>query len=386
MTTTVAALVPLLLSCCSFIHGVSANFFAEPTPKWSVQLQGSGRRTGRGLQKGNAIVSDKDGTKIVVTANDGSLHIIQTTTQVRTLAVFEPEANVGTTTECVSGPSIVYTKQQDGLYLPLENEDQTSIPAKEDFIVYAVVDKPSDATERDATTSRVLAVGMDGSLKWSVDVLGRIEGNPVVGKTGIYVTHNFDGYGSLSILKIQPNDGTATVAATAGVFAGEERRNIPFGPPALRKSALSEDENSSDDVVIVAEKWESGFSESQGGLYMLSLISDENEKEDDEATETSDEYQFVPISAWSYSASAPPLVHGESIFMGAAGGIIGGFTGDRKSDLSGITSGKADRIDPRWEYQVSPNPGNASQRKLPNLIFPLTPRPFSFSPTKAHVY
>jgi hypothetical protein len=371
ITATVAAMVPYLLACCSYVHVVRANLFENPTPNWSVQLQDSGQASGRGLRKGNAIVAAKDGTKIVVTANDGSLHIIQTTNQVKTLAVYIPDGKTGTNMECGSGATIVYKNQQGGLSIPIDSEEEKSIPAKEDFIVYAVVDSRGAGT-----TSRVLAVNMEGILKWSVDVRGRIRGNPVVGKKGIYITHIVNGYGTMSILRIQPNDGTATIVATANTLVEGRGIPIPLGPPALQKPYYWEDESDSEDVVFVAESWEAGFSESRGGLYMLSTSSmsapnaPKGKEDGNESTATAaiDEYELVKISSWSYSASAPPLIYGESIFVGAAGGTIGGFTGDRKSDLSGILSGREDEISPRWEYQVSPNPQTASQRKLLYLI------------------
>lgn len=380
MTAAVTTLFLFLLSCFSCMDVVHANFLPEPTPKWSFQLLDSGRLSGRGLRRGNAIVASNDGTKIVVTAIDGSLHIIQTANQVKTIAVYEPEGKVGANIECRSGATIVYSEQQNGLYFSVESEEEKPISAKEDFIVYALVDDvlPQNARIVDpdiivdginanrgaGTTSRVVAVNMEGALKWSVDVPGRIEGSPLVGKNGIYITHNHNGYGALSILRIQPKDGRAAIAAMVSNRDKEQIRAIPFGPPTLRKAAYWEDESDSEDIVIVAENWESGFSESKGGLYMLSSGSISATKDKDKPSTTkagSNKYELVQLSSWSYSAIAPPLVYGDSIFVGAAGGTIGGFTGNRKNDLSGITSGREEEISPRWFYQVSPNPRNSSQ-------------------------
>jgi hypothetical protein len=371
ITATMAAMVPFLLLSCSFIDTVRAQLLPVPTPKWSVQLQGSGPQSGRGLRKGNAIVADKDGTKIVVTANDGSLHIIQTTNQVKTLAVYVPDEKEGTTMECKSAATIVDGNQQDGLFYSTEGEEEI---AKEDFIVYAVVDNAEDAPtfneNRGGTDkSRVIAVNRKGSLKWSVEVPGQIEGSPIVGKTGIYITHNLNDYGALSIIKIRPNDGMATVAATVSAYSEEEGTAIPLGPPALRTPPEWEDEEDSEDVVVVAENWDDGFSNTRGGMYMLASSDNTEEKkgkEEDNAPTTarSGEFELVKISNWSFSASAPPLVYGDSIFVGAAAGVVGGFTGNRKNDLSGILSGREDQIRPRWGYQVAPNMQNASQRKL----------------------
>ena len=369
---TLTALAPFFLSCWFFIDVARANFFANPVPKWSIQLQGSGSTSGRGLRKGNGIVTLKDGSKIVVTANDGSLHIIQTTTQVKSHAVYVPDERSGSVLECVSGAVIVYKEQQDHLYFPTDEEEEI-LSTKEDFIVYALIDNADDEkgfgdivnNRGTGTTSRVIAVNMEGDLKWSVSIPGRIQGSPVVGKTGIYVTHNVKNYGALSILRIQPNNGKASIAATVNSSTDKRSEGIPLGPPSLRKPEYGDDEGTSEDVIIVSGNWENGFSETKGGIFMFSpntrFVTD-NKKE--ELPTSSSNFELVQISSWSLSASAPPMVYGESIFVGAAGGTIGGFTGDKKNDLSGIASGKEDDISPRWDYQVSPNPINSAQRKF----------------------
>ncbi len=351
-----------LLLLSSFSHAV---FLSEPDPKWSIQLRDSGKESGRGLRQGNAIVSHRDGGKIVVTANDASLHIIQTTSQVKTLGVFEPEAVGGESMECVSAPTIVYGVDQEGLFSS-EGEDDES-PRTEDFVLYAVIDG--------GTTSRLVAVDMEGALKWTYDLDGKIEGSPAVGKSGIYVTTNDKrGTGIVSKLQLSPIDGSVVLVATAGAY------DVQLGPPVLQQAVENQDnknnnnkdngpnDKNGEDTVLVAE---TGSSQTQGGMYLFPTdlaSSPEIEIEDElsiqvEITGRFD-YDLSKISSWSYSATAPPLVYGDSIFLGAAGGTIGGFTGDRKNDLSGITSGRETAITPRWDFQMSPNPLDASRRKL----------------------
>lgn len=364
-----------------------AEYLENPSLKWSVQLEGSGRGLSRGLRKGNAIVAYKDGTKIFVTANDGSLHIIQTTNQeVNTLAVFVPDEIQDRYTECRSGATVVDKDIQDLHFVTVvadAEEAATNIaPAvqrnitlfgpgvvKEDYIIYVVCDSTisSDSIGFNAAdnivSSRVIAVNMDGTLKWSVQVEGKIEGNPVVGKTGIFISHNSnDGIGYLSIIRIDPINGTGNIVATVSPTAAQPGSvNGPFGPPALQQRPYwSYDENEfADDIVIVAESWDEGFSVNQGGLYMLLLSTT-----GDESSSPTSGYQLQKISSYSNSAIAPPLVYGNSIFLGSAGGTLAGFTGDRKSDLSVILSGRENEIDPRWQNEVSPSPLNASQRKF----------------------
>jgi len=319
----------------------------------------------------------------VATANDGSLHIVQTkNTDVKTLAVFEPEAKAGAATECISGATIVYADEQEGLFVERkeekdnkdnkekdkdkedekEEEEETPEPEMEDFIVYAVVDKKGENLAD--TSSRLIAVDMEGNLKWSYSYSGRIEGSPVVGKSGIYVTTNYNGFGIVSVLKLSPEDGNVELSASAGAYA-------ELGPPALRQPAMNQNENNNQDInedagdfVIVAESWDSGFSETQGGLYMipealLTTSRDDKEREDVE-TDQRFEYKLTKISSWAFSAIAPPMVVGDSIYVGAAGANVGGFTGNRRNDLSGIEEGE-DEIFPRWEIQLPQNQLNASQ-------------------------
>ena len=353
----------LLLSC------VQANFLGAPVPKWSIQLKDSGKSSGRGLRKGNAIVSHRDGTKIVATTNDGSLHIIQTTNQIKTIGVYDPAAETTEEYECASAATIVYASDQDGLYsssFDNDSEDKSSL-RKDDFIVYAVTDK--NGGKINETRSQVIAVDMDGVLKSTFSCSGKIEGSPVVGKSGIYATCNQNGWAFVAILKISPEDGNFVLASSAGAFA-------ELGPPTLRQPLSWEDEEDLEDVVVMAENWESGFSQTNGGLYMLpsALTSaapvdekDQSLREEELSALKSEtrlfDYKLSKISSWSYSASAAPLVYGDSIFVGAAAGTLGGFTGNRRNDLSGITTGREDEIFPRWDFQMSPNPLNASQRK-----------------------
>ena len=347
-----------LLLLSSFSH---AAFLSEPDPKWSIQLRDSGKESGRGLRQGNAIVSHRDGGKIIVTANDASLHIIQTTNSVKTLGVFEPEAIDGKSMECVSAPTVVYAVDQEGLFSSVEGEeDESPAPRMEDFVLYAVIDGD--------TTSRLVAVDMEGALKWTFEFDGKIEGSPAVGKSGIYVTTNKkSALGIVSKLQLSPIDGTAVLAATAGVY------NVELGPPVLQQAVENKNNNNknngpNDDTIVVAE---SGTSQTQGGLYLFpsDLASSPEIEIEDELSiqvETSGrfDYELTKISSWSYGATSPPLVYGDSIFVGAAGGTIGGFTGDRKNDLSGITSGRETAITPRWDFQMSLNPFDPSRRKL----------------------
>mmetsp|Transcript_17234 Transcript_17234/g.36013 ORF Transcript_17234/g.36013 Transcript_17234/m.36013 type:complete len:1430 (-) Transcript_17234:1765-6054(-) len=438
------ALFVLALAQRATLH-VRAELFSAPILKWSLQLEGSGRLSGRGLREGNAIVAHRDGTRIVATADDGSLHVIRTTNPIKTLGVHVPVEIVGTRTVCRSGATLVDAEQLEYENYGDSNSDydnpntntntNSDVSNANDFIVYAVVDttivpdvgllqaeivqslgrnadkKGNDKNDNkndndantdsdndsstvatnantnsraDAVTSRVIAVDLNGAFLWSVQLPGAVEGTPIVGKHGIYVTHNDNGTGHLSVLRVQGNrnDGTdaAVVVATIAPPATEPGGVVPLGPPSLRTPAQHEGDyddyyggadnyGNEHDLVIVAENWESGVSSTRGGLYMLATTTGTAKGRADDAslfattaaTSSSHNYELVKISSWSYSASAPPVVRGDSIYLGAAAGTIAGFTGDRKNDLSGITSEREKEISPGWTYQVAPDPRNQFQ-------------------------
>jgi hypothetical protein len=356
----------ILLVPTLFSNICSAEFLAEPSLRWSLQVEGSGKIGTRGMHKGNAVVAHNDGMRIVATMDDGSLHVIQTSPRVKSLSVFEPPVIEDKFTECRSGATIVYPIGDDtsggGDDEFTDGTPWSSIAANgKSYVVYAVVDSvvaselqvdqsgfvlPSDTLPNDegSTTSRVLAVNVDdGSLKWSVEVPGRIQGDVMVGRSGIYVSHNVGDAGYLSVV-MGDEDGNSVEVVASLTFSND--RNVKFGPPAMhRDSELG-------DVVIVAEMYGHGYSENRGSLYMLSpSLEFENM-----SGRENDSYQLKRISSWPYSSVLPPLVDGYSIILGAAGGNIASWT----QDLSVISD---EEIEPSWVYQMQRNPRNQSQRK-----------------------
>ena len=141
-----------------------ASFLKEPKVQWTHSLPGSGTLSGRGLRQGNEVlVNDDDGT-LFVTADDGSLHLINTN-KLESSISFVPETPSGTYTESATGVTLV------------RNPDSGAV----DYAVYAVVDVPVRAgvlyddfkldASRTSTLSRLLAVNLDGSLRWSLPSL-----------------------------------------------------------------------------------------------------------------------------------------------------------------------------------------------------------------------
>ncbi|KAG7369124.1 PQQ-like domain containing protein [Nitzschia inconspicua] len=376
--TRVRVMIGLFLASTLWLNPCCAEYRTAPSLRWSLQLEGSGNLSSRGMRKGNAVVAHKDGIRVVATLDDGSLHIVQTTPQVRTISVFEPPAVDDKFTECRSGPVLVYPGEESDATAEEfpSGTPSAAFPAAQgkSYAIYTVVDAsifsdiqfdefglviPNDASEG-STTSRVLAVNLhDGSLKWSVQVPGRIQGDVVVGTTGLYISHNVGNEGYLSVIMMDQDGTSANVVATLDFSSGG---NGPFGPPALQSNS------GVGDVVIVAESWGQGYSQELGGLYMLSPSSDFASA----GGRGNDAYQVQKIGSWPYSAIAAPLVDGNSVFLGAAGGILVGWTGNQRNDLSGISSGRVEEIEPRWVYQMNPNPRNQSQPVMSSPVIDST--------------
>jgi hypothetical protein len=340
-----------------------ANLLSEPNLRWKFTLEGASKGLfGRNLRKGNAVVADpKDGSTLFVTADDGSLHIVKGDggeTQL-TSTVFEPIAVSGRYTECRSGVTIV--EEQN------ENEDDTTTTT---YLVYAVVDIPVATNVRyddngdiqgddvASVSSRVMAVNRDGSLRWSVNVDGIVVGTPVASATAIYLSHNVQGKGYLSVILTTTGDAPELAASLA-----PEDRDGPFGPPSAvvlssqnAGAGANNNNQNANDVVAVAESWGDGYTE-DGSIYVL-VPSAEFE---DWGGRGNESYELRLVSDWPFSAVTRPLLSGTSLYMGATGSQIAGWAGNR--DISGVLEGKDTNADPRWSVQLEPSERNASQRE-----------------------
>lgn len=374
--TAVLLLIVLVALSSTSITICQANFLAEPVLRWSLQLSGTSNDdtntgeglAGRGLRRGNGMTVHPGGNRLFVTADDGSLHVVQVD-QARpsTSFLYQPipiEATERYYVECRSSVTLV----EEEAVATAEGA------ATEEYLLYAVLDTPIlgsndmivnqdgivvpafDNLDRDGS-SRVLAVNLDGSLRWSVQVPGRIQGNPVVGRSGIYVSHNVDGSGSLSVIMVNNNNnGEGVSAEVVATLVGTDEfgnTDAPLGPPAIQPP-LEEDEDSTEDIVLVAENWDQGYNTEQGRLYMLTRTTEF----EDTGGRGNESYELGTISTWPFSSTVPPVVVRNSVFLAAAGANLAGYTG-----LGGIRSGRFTEIDPRWVYQAEPSPRNASQRK-----------------------
>jgi hypothetical protein len=240
------------------LHPSSATFFDKPSVRWTYRLPGSGTLSGRGLRKDNEVAVSKNGRMVVVTADDGSLHFIFPE-KLRDSFVYEPETVDGT-----------YTESRSGLTLVEDENGQL------DYVVYAVIDVPVKAgvlydgvsvdNSRTSTLSRLLAVNLDGSLKWSIPFNGVIVGKAIVGVEKLYVVHNVPNFvgdsptrGKISVVLLRGQQPVVTAAVSP------VNRQGPFGPPVGTTVDIDGNER---DVIVLAESWSNGYT-ANGHVYMF---------------------------------------------------------------------------------------------------------------------
>lgn len=375
----------LLFTLLLIISVSDASFLSQPKVQWTTQIDGSGTLSGRGLRRGNEVFLDDATGILFVTADDGSLHLIDTSNnnnqqQEQSSIVFVPDTVTGTYTESTSaGVTLV--------------RDATTTTESEgvEYAIYAVVDVPVKAgvvTYNDLTLdpsrtvpqSRLLAVNLDGSLRWSLDLNGIITGKPVLGGTTnniLYVVHNTpinteettDGgsgggddamSGQISVIRLHSTDPVVTAS-----LAPATDRNGPLGPPAGTTMATVSGQRQ--DVIVVSEAWNNGYlsvTNNRGGnVYVLKPSTNPSDESTTATTRqgNSDAYEFTLLSDWSLPSVTRPAVtqNAEQIFVGATGANLGGW-----NDVSGVVSGEGENLTPAWDLTLEPNKGNASQRKF----------------------
>lgn len=341
-----------------------ASFLLEPKVSWTHSLPGSGSLSGRGLRQGNEVLvgEDDDGNTLFVTADDGSLHLINTE-RLDSSIVYEPETPSGTSTESTSGVTLVRD--------PISGAIQ--------YAVYAVIDVPIGAgvlyddlefdPSRSSTLSRLLAVNLDGSLRWSLPLNGAVVGKAVVGGEDndmLYVVHNVPNLETPEESAIRGQISVVLVRASRPVVTASlapPNRNGPLGPPAGTTATI---DGTRRDVIVISEAWNNGYlsftSNVGGNVYMLKPSS----LYDDFDGQGNDAYEVSLVSDWSLpSVTRPAVTRGMDggIFIGAAAASLGGW-----NSLSGVVSGDEENATPAWDLSLEPNKGNASQ---PLLVAPI---------------
>lgn len=341
----------LLLVCC---HPCAGSFFSEPRVQWTYRLPGAGSLVGRGLRSGNEVISSPDGSLVFATADDGSLHFIKVK-DLRNSFVYEPSSIPGTYTECRSGVTLMQSSS-----------------GQLQYVVYAVIDVPVKAgvlydgmtydPSRSQTLSRLLAVNLDGSLRFSVPLNGAVVGKPVVGADRLYVVHNVPSYvgtsstrGKITVVRTTANPPTVTASISPFSEHG------PFGPPTGTSVNM---QGKQQDVVIVAEAWDDGYSSTQGKVYLLrpsALYDDFN-------GQGNDAYELRLMSDVAMASSSKPSINADAteVFVGAAGSRMHGWS--EAGSLWEVVSNDKTNISPSWDLALEANKGNVTQ---PLLVSPI---------------
>ena len=210
----------------------------KPSPiRWIRRLNGCGTLSDASPRKGNGVVLSHNGKHVWVTDDEGTLHILDADNSTSDHITFKPPVVDDRSIESRSSVEL------------LQNE--TTV----EFAVYAVLDVARDEPTGAMITSRIIAVYGDddllGKMKWNASIQGVVTGTPRIGTGGntttIYVTHNVNGRGYLSVFSREGN-------RTAWI-SGEN----PFGPVTV----LCIDE---EDEVYWGESGGEGYSNS-GRIY-----------------------------------------------------------------------------------------------------------------------
>jgi hypothetical protein len=340
------ASIILLLLLPLLSHG---EFLEKPSLQWTYRVPGGGTLAGPGFRGGNEIAVSPDGTTLFATADDGSLHFV-TISDLRDSRVFQPEVLTGTFTECRSGVTMIY-------------DDDNALA----YLVYVVMDVPvqvgilyegvSYDASKTSILSRLLAVNLDGTIRWSLPLSGSVVGKPVQAaqKDKLFVVHNVLNFigssptrGEVSVILLQQDNSQPTVTASIAPLDSQG----PLGPPTAATLV------DGTQVVVFAEAWDNGYTADNGRVFLLKPSSLYNEfgGQGDEA------YELALMSTWTVaSVTRPAVVADENlqVFCGGAAARLSGW-----SSVSNVVTGSQQNVAPTWDMTLSPNLGNASQREL----------------------
>ena len=345
----------IALGLCLWLSSVTvqAAFLPSPNVRWTYELPGA---TPRRLGPGNNVVASSDGSRVFSTTSDGSLHILYTSALFAS-KVFEPETELGDVLTCRSGVTLV------------ENE-----AGNVEYAVYAVLDEVTvadifaEASDAPLTSpsSRLLAVNVDATLRWSLRLPGTVVGNPILGGDGntFYIVHNIastleltetlaEDVGRVSVVVLEPEGPiiTATLPETPD--------NAPFAPASGRTIPGQGPGGSPTDVVVFGENRENGLSE-DGALFMFVPSAEFNRL----GGRGNAAYDLRVASAFPRSAVARPAISqsGAEVFLAQQESTITGWNDNR--ELSGVIAGTEEDLFPAWLNRPRPSLQNDILRKF----------------------
>jgi hypothetical protein len=203
--------------------------------------------------------------------------------------------------------------------------------------------------------SRVIAVHVDGSVRWSVEVSGYVEGTPVIGIDGttVYVSHNVPvskGYqGTLSVIK--DYGGNVSLAAELT----NDSRTVPFGPLTIRYDSST---GAYKDVVFWGESSRDGGTENPS-LYVL-LPSEVHSQNNGIGSES---YFLKTFSTLERALVMKPTVSADlsGLWVGGGSSLVAGWTGDQGPASNLLRSGL---VSAGWETSLEMPEWDPTQRKF----------------------
>ena len=327
-----------VLLCC--VGPTAATFLPQPHLWWNYTLPVDSNGFDRSVLQGNGAVVSQDGSRVFVTAQDGSLHILRTGDLNRSV-YFEPTGtNNGTGFSCQS--SISLHESPNGVH----------------FAVYAVIENDTSLA---TANSRVIAVDPDGKHLWTVNITGTASGTPVVNGNGtrVYVTHNAISPYTSSL------DGfitTIVVDSRAG-YHGSIDTTLPHNSQGslgtLTPVTVRTVRNGGDsiDVAAFAKTQAYSYSSTSGGdVYVLTSTSSNAAIKAGKTREGY--YNMTLVSSFPLTASARPQLssNGLQLYLAQDQSRVMGWDGN--VNLSLVEYNGLSNIPPRWEQRLTDNAGN----------------------------
>jgi len=309
---------------------VKSKYLAEPDVLWSYQLPGSGSLAGPGLRKGNAIVAMEK--YLFATTDEGSLHIISLFDNEK-IHIKGPVLQ-GTFAECHSGVSISKDNNGDMNYLVYAVQFTPNLSGKDNTFYFI---------ER---MSRVIAVHIDGTIRWTKDLVGKISGTPVISENFIYISisNKHDG-GQIVILRDEGRDEWPTVAAK--ISSGDKSNKKTFGPLTLQTSL-----DGHDFIFWGESDYETSLN---GDFFAYALYR--SEKFASNQGIGPDSYTMKTITKWDRSLITQPLIARDLslVFMGGSGSSVSGWVNGLNTSSDSMGIAEFDWLNVMQKPEVNPS-------------------------------
>lgn len=331
----------LVLRVIALVAVVSAQkliYYPNPKPIWTYEQ-------GAQIGPGNGLFLSPDGSQLVCTGLDGSVHFIDPNSGAPVSAPFEPKKIFDFTVRGFGGITF-------------------SMGGTTPYMTYAITDDYLN----DATT-RVIALTMGGEKIFeSIPLPGVQAGSPVTSSDGryIYLTHNVDGkVGYFSMLDTTQLSGDD---ALAPMYQNYNDTN-PFSPIGIFHNPAEGyydggQDNTNDMLVWKFDTREGAIYVGQGQMFGFQMPVDDN----------SPIGYFLLGGSQNFQASTPPQLtnYGRSMYWALTRALQSAWVGAEGSNKGRFNRGRTQSI--------------GYTRGSPFIISSRAPPSFSSSPTEPTVY